>query len=400
MVKRLFLLLVLFSFASFGCAPKKAKVCVSPEDNPPHHYLYGMKDLEKGNISGAIEKFNRAIYCDSKFSPAYSAKALAVAIRGTSKKEINYRETDFKEALSLLNKAKKRVKNDSEKFIYDICAMRVYTEIDGEDWLKKVEKHFKDALELENVTSLPYYGGKDAAYYFMGKAYMKAYDFKDAEDMFSKVLSFKASGKWQTLADAAYKKAQKIVRAKAGYTLTDVAKEIATKDNVTRADVCALLVDELKIDRLFLGRIPKKMEISKNEPEFIPADIMNHPFKQEILDVLKWHIRGLECSYDKTTKAYLFRPNSPITRKELALTLEDLLIKLTGDTTISSAYLGVERSPFPDVKPHCAWFNAVMNVTTRGLMEPDLSGEFRPNDYADGADLLLALFKLRSVLNY
>ncbi len=46
-----------------------------------------------------------------------------------------------------------------------------------------------------------------------------------------------------------------------------------------------------------------------------------------------------------------------------------------------------------------AWFNAVMNCTTRGLMEPDISGEFRPDDKVEGAELILALMKLRNIMN-
>ena len=115
--------------------------------------------------------------------------------------------------------------------------------------------------------------------------------------------------------------------------------------------------------------------------------------------MIKWNLRGLEVKYDPLTRAYLFKPQEPIKRKELALVLEDLLIKLTGNENLATAYFGTEKSPFPDVPTTVAWFNAVMNVTTRGLMEPDLSGEFRPDDYVDGAELILALMRLRNVMN-
>ena len=32
-------------------------------------------------------------------------------------------------------------------------------------------------------------------------------------------------------------------------------------------------------------------------------------------------------------------------------------------------------------------------------MEPDLSGAFRPDDYVDGAELILAVMRLRNVMN-
>jgi len=131
----------------------------------------------------------------------------------------------------------------------------------------------------------------------------------------------------------------------------------------------------------------------------VPADILNNMFKPEILIVLKWGLRGLEPLYDKTSKAYLFYPDRGVTRKELAFILEDLLVKITGEKDLATKYFGQKNSPFPDVPSSSSYFNAVMNVVTRGLMEPDLSAAFRPDDYATGAELLLAVLRLRNVMN-
>jgi hypothetical protein len=51
------------------------------------------------------------------------------------------------------------------------------------------------------------------------------------------------------------------------------------------------------------------------------------------------------------------------------------------------------------VGPTVSWFNAVMTVVTRNLMETTLAGEFRPNDPADGAEVLLATRVLKQRLN-
>jgi len=79
--------------------------------------------------------------------------------------------------------------------------------------------------------------------------------------------------------------------------------------------------------------------------------------------------------------------------------LEDILVKLTGDEKIATAYFGQERSPFPDVPATAPWYNAVMNMTTRGLMEPEISGEFRVKDLVDGAEAILAIRVLRQKMN-
>jgi hypothetical protein len=111
------------------------------------------------------------------------------------------------------------------------------------------------------------------------------------------------------------------------------------------------------------------------------------------------NIRGMSAVYDNIHKAWLFKPESPVMRKEFAFMLEDLLIKITGNESMATAMLGNKNSPFRDVPPNVAWYNAVITVTARGLMKPKLSGEFLPDFPVGGAELLLAIFKLRDILN-
>ena len=389
-----FLAFVSFIFACAGPKPKP----VSLEDTPQHHYLQGMEMIDSGDLVGAEQRFDRAIYLDKDYARAYAGKALVYAIRAGSQKDAEHAAVDLKRALDYLKKAKKKAKNDTDKFSVYVTAIRVYTNGHPEGWLDEAKDYYQDAMDLDNVNEgeLIYYQTRAAAPYFMGLAYYKAYAFRKAEDMLGRVLSMKP-GKWHDKADRLYKKVQKIVRASAEYTLTKVARKIAVKDKVGRGDVAALLVDELHLDRFFAGRI--RVRSQEPSPDFIPADVVNHMFKREILIVLKWHVRGLEPQYDPTTKAYLFKPDEPLKRKELALILEDLLIKITGDQSLATKYFGADKSPFPDVPPTVPWFNAVMNVVSRGLMETDISGEFRPDDYVDGAELLLAVMKLRNILH-
>ena len=75
------------------------------------------------------------------------------------------------------------------------------------------------------------------------------------------------------------------------------------------------------------------------------------------------------------------------------------MTKITGDEHIATAYFGQNRSPYPDVSPSSPWFNAVMNAVSRNLMESELSGAFRPEETADGAELLLAVLRLRDAMN-
>lgn len=392
-------LLFLGLILAAGCARHVAK-CTTPEDNPPHHYVRGMELLEQGKTQDAETKFERALYCDESYSPAHSGLAIINAEKAKAQKEPGYRQTDTGKAMEHLKHAKKRAGTSEDKFAYHLAGMRVDTALRFKDWLGDVEDHFKDAMKLNvDERKLLYYDGKEAAPYFMGIAYLESREFQKARDKFSDVLNMKKEGKWNEKADKGWKRVDKIVRAMGGITLGDVGKEIAVRESVNRGDMAALLADELKIDKLFAGRIPVKSEIDKLKAEFTPADVLNHHFKEEALIMMKWGIRGLEPQYDQTTKAYLFKPDGGVTRKEFALVLEDVLVKLTGDEKIATAYFGQEKSPFPDVLPTAPWYNAVMNMTSRGLMEPELSGDFRVNDLLDGAEAILAIRVLRQKMN-
>ncbi|MBI5827281.1 MAG: S-layer homology domain-containing protein [Deltaproteobacteria bacterium] len=383
----------------YGCA-KPAPKCVAPEDNPQHHYLRGMELFEKNKIADAAAKFDRALYCEEGYSPAHSGLAMVEAVKAVGEKNEGYRKVDYDRAFERLKSAYKSAQTPEDEFAYRVASMRVHTVLKPKKWLSDVESDYSKAMKLKtDDRKLIYYDGKEAATYFMGIAYLDGREFQKARDSFGAVLGARREGKWSEPADRGWKKTDKIVRAIGGITLGDVGKEIAVKDSVMRGDMAALLVDEVKIEKLFAGRIPVKSAVDKMKPEFTPADVLNSQFKEEALAMMKWGVRGLEPSYDNTTKAYLFRPDAPVSRKEFALVLEDVLIKLTGDEAMASAFLGHGKSPFPDVQPTSAWYNAIMNVTTRNLMETELSGEFRPDDTVDGAEALLAIRVLRQRLN-
>ncbi|BAI80873.1 conserved hypothetical protein [Deferribacter desulfuricans SSM1] len=399
--KLLLVLSVVVAFMFVSCSKPKT-VCNSPTDNPEHNYFTGMELVEKGDINNANMKFERSIQCDPKYSPGYAGKSLTLAMIANSKTDMGEKQVWVDRSLESLKKAKKYAKNKDQKYIYYVTGIRTYTELRVEDWLDKAKDFYDDAKSIEkdvNFNKLPYYQGPEALEYFMGVAYLKGEEFQKARDSFANVLNMSRQSKWHAPANEMWKKTDKIVRAMAGITVGDVGKKIAVKDEVSRADFAALLVDELRIEKIMEGRIPVKSQIAKMKPEFIPADILNHPFRPEIETILKWNIRGLSPIYDETTKAYLFFPNRPLKRKEFALILEDVLVKLTGDESLPRKYFGQENSPYPDVSPTAPWFNAVMNVVTRGLMETELSGEFRPDDNVDGAEALLAIRVLRQTLN-
>jgi len=394
----LFVLAVLL-IAAGGCSQKVVR-CPAPEDNPAHHYLRGMEALEAGKLELAMEKFDRTVYCDDEFSAAYGGKAMVAAQRAKALSDPRYRDVEARQAREYLEQADDQIDNDNDRFEFLLASLRVATALKGQGWLESAEELYGKALKVPvDEKLLNYYQGKEAASYFMGLAYLEAYSFRKAEDKFRETLDSRKMGKWNAPADQAWKKTSKILRALGGITVGDVGRKIAVKDSVSRGDLTALLVDELKVEQLFAGRIPAKSQVAAMKAEFTPADVLTHPFRDEVLTTMKWKVRGLEPKFDQTTKAYLFKPDDNVTRGELAFILEDVLIKLTGNEKLATAFFGQDRSPFPDVKSTSPYYNAVLNMTSRGIMEGDLSGDFRIAEPVDGAEAILAIRMLQQKIN-
>ena len=392
----LILLVLLVGFGISGCSTQP-KMGVGVMDNAWQQYTQGMMILEDGKPDDAMRKFERALGLIDDFSPALAGKSLVIALRASEQDDEDHRQVDADKALELLDKAEDSAESPQERFIYHVAAIRLHLVLQGKRWLKKASNNHKDALDIDDLdtSTLPYYQNRFAADYFMAVAQYR-YDFRQAEPLLKKVVGSRDAGKWTKKANKMYEKVHKITRAASYHTLSGVALKVAILDEVSRGDVAALMVSELKLDSLFAGRI--RVRSQEKEAEFTPADMLDHPFKDEVATIMKWNVRGLSPIYDSTTRAYLFKPQIIVNRKDLALMLEDVLIQITGQEKIASQSIG-QNSPFPDVTSTVGWFNAVMTVTTRGLMKPKLSGEFQPDDPVTGADLLLAIVTLRDVLN-
>jgi len=392
------MILALGAAALSSCSTVQPK-CIDAEDSPSHHYLAGMNALEEARTTAAQEKFERALYCDESFSIAHAGMAIVSAEKIKAQTDADFRGVESERVAEELKKAKKSADRPDQYFDYYAAVIRSDTLMKQKKWLDDAEDAYSDGSKLKvDELNLTYYQGTEALPYFMGVAWLEGMEFQKARDSFSTVLNAKLEGKWHEKADKGWKRVDKIMRAMGGITIGDVGKIIAAKEKVSRADLAALLIDEMKIEKLLAGRIPVASQTARTAV-FTPADITSHPFKEEVLTLMKWNVRGMEPKYDETTRAYLFMPSDSVTRGEMALILEDVLIKLTGDEKLATAYFGQERSPFPDVRPSSNLFNAVMNMTTRSIMESELTGEFRISEPVDGAEALLAMRMLKQKMN-
>jgi tetratricopeptide (TPR) repeat protein len=376
----MFFVVIVLGVFIVSCGPKAVKP-VSEMDTPDHHFYTGMKFLDQKMYPDAKGEFDRALALNPNYSKALAGNGLVAAYMG-----------DFKAANESMKQAWKFAKKDDEKIFVHVGKIRVYTLSKAEKgWLKGAKSEFDQAIKIDPKSP--------AAYYFMGIAYKTALDFANAGQMFKQVIDFDRD--YVKEADAEWNLTQKIQRAMPG---TITGKKIAILERINRADAAALFMEELKIDALYKKKTVKTFDTSFKDPEQAKAkasaplatatDIANYPLKADIEGILRIGVRGLETYPDGS-----FHPNDMVDRATYAMMIEDILIKMSGDNSLATKFIG-SASPFPDLRSDLPYFNAVMVVTSRGIMEAkDLSsGEFAPQGPVPGVDALLIIRKLKEEL--
>lgn len=321
----------------------------------------GWKFLEENRYTDAQREFEMAIRQNVRGASPRIGLALVFAYQGKGA-----------EAGSTLKASEMLAKTKEDKLEYHASAIRLHTILHtAQGWLNECKRHFNDGMSISNKYGL--------LQYRMAKAYVAANELSSAQDLLAQVVAMNID--LSATADREWKRVQKVLRASPA---TRTGAGIAMQDRISRADLCALLASELSIEKLFKTDAPKK-EVAE------PTDIQQHRLRQDVLSVLQWGIRGLEVGTEGR-----FSPDAPVKRAEIAFVLEDILIKATGDRSTATRFIGTNTSPFSDVSATYAWFNSIMTVTSRGILEPQTNGKFSPDTPVEGADALLAVRKLAS----
>ena len=381
-IGKVFTIFVLFAAVMLiaSCGPK-ARVATSQLDTPEHHTYTGLKLLGEEKYADAQREFELAIQLDAKYSKGYTGIGLVKIYTG-----------DFNAALDYLKKGWNKANTDEDRVFVYVSRIRYYTQSKIEKkWLKLAKNQFDDVIKLDPRHA--------PAYYFMGLAYKAGLDFNMAGQMFTKVLELKSE--YVAEADIQWNFLQKVQRAMPG---TTTGKQIALVERLTRADAAALFMEELKIDVLYKKRTPKTFDASFKDPEKAAAkpvkitakDIADHPLRTDIEGILQLGVRGLENYPDGN-----FHPGELVTRAAYAMILEDILIKVTGNNSLATKFIGA-TSPFPDLRADLPYFNAIMVVTSHGIMEAKdmTTGEFAPLSPVAGVDALLIIRKLKDELKF
>jgi tetratricopeptide (TPR) repeat protein len=366
-----------------ACGPK-AMAPKAELDTPSHHVKNGNKLLKSNKIDAAFREFNRAKELDPKYSPAYVGLGLVHGFKD-----------QYEDGFQSLKMADRYAEGKEQSLAVNVGYMRLYlmgAEKVEKNWLNEVENRFYKAIRIIPDEPEPYY--------YMGIAYKKSYQFLKAASQFVKVLELDKG--YVAEADHEYAVIQKIQRAMPG---SEIGKKIALLDKITRADAAALFIEELGIDEIFKRRAPKQYDVDFKSPDKAPSagqyvrtpaatDIENHVLKADIDAVIAIGIKGLQPFPDHT-----YKPEKIITRAEYAMMVEDILIKITGDESLATQFIGT-RSPFPDLRSDLPFFNAAMVCTTRNILETRnvATGEFDPMGAVSGAEALLSIRALKSQL--
>ena len=380
-------------FFLISCGPK-VRVAVNQLDTPGHHTFTGLKLLDQEKYADAKREFEMATQLDAKYSKAYTGMAL-----------VNIYTSNFNAASDNLALGLKNAKDTDEKLFVNVGKIRYYTlSKSDQKWLELAKNQFDEAVVTDPKQT--------PAYYFMGLAYKEALEFNLSGQMFAKVIQLKTDH--MADADAQLKFLQKVQLA---MPATETGKKIALVERITRADAAAIFMEELKIKDLYNKPTPKvldtplketeKVSTEVKETEKVPIDapppvpvkllakdIADHPLKTDIEGILEIGVRGLENDPKGN-----FNPGEVLSRGEYAMMLEDILIKLTGEKDLAARYVN-SKSLFPDVPADMPYFNAIIAVTSRGIMEAKntKTGEFLPLKPVTGVDALLIIRKLKEKL--
>ena len=368
----LFFILLLLS----ACGPKPIER-QSPLDTAENQYRRGLTSLERGDVIGAQRAFERARMLDAEYPGIYVGYALVAMQRGDffrAHKELElalHKDNDFIDALIAQGRLRTRQGTtrgeNPKKWLPD--ALRAY---------KKAEDKAPDYPPI---------------HYYRGQSYLDAQNLPLARQAFTRLIEVNRG----PLVHQAMQKVEQIQMVERAAPGTSVGIKIGLADQISRAELAVLLLEELKIDVLIQKRGTDRGESSFRSPDHqsgsvpIAADIDHSWAKPWIEEILALGVPGLELFPDQT-----FQPNQPLTRANYAMVNQGVLVLLSGDRTLPTRYIG-EPSRFPDVRGDFYAYNAIALSTERGFMSADKrTGQFYPERNVSGAEALLTIRELQN----
>ncbi|MDY0017988.1 MAG: S-layer homology domain-containing protein [Candidatus Delongbacteria bacterium] len=389
-MKKIIILLSAVTMVMFlGCS-KETRKSESVLDNPDMHISMGMKFFNEGSYDEAKKEFDDAIKIDWKKEDkagAYAGLGMYYAVKGDKKKAFD----NAKEAIDLNSKL------PLANTCYGRTIMFANRGIDGDEWIEDAYKFFDKAIKLAD--ELRDNKALAEAHYFKGIASKSAYKFGAAKESFAEVVKMK--GLYATEANREWEIVQMIERARPG---TKVGAKVALLDQVGKAEIAVLFIEEMKIEQVLAKREKKEYDntfVSPDDPlkyteaeqaKALANDIEGHWAKSWIKTVIEKGV--MENAPD-----HKFYPDKKITRAEYSLMLLRVMVMITGDESLYTKHFGETASMFNDVRTDHYAYNAMAVCASRGIMKANMNGEFELNKTVSGAEALLIIRDFQNALS-
>lgn len=367
----------------FQCAGPKERKAESVLDTPEYHYNQGLKFLNSNDLTNAEREFGLAKSLKEDFAPAYEGLAVVAIEKG-----------DLKKAEELIDEALSR---DGDWVPAVVARGRLLTAKEQyEDAVEEFEDALDDVADAKTVKDKKTV--RKDAYYYMGVAYKRWGKYIEAQTSFQKIMDIDNT---DTRAMVAIKELAEYQAAVAGQS--PELKKIAAQKEITRADVAVLFVTELPLEKIFRkspaqqsvkfqapdqGVMGKKEENSPQK-DWWPTDVSNEHWAKSFID------KALETGIIQKYPDDTFHPDQTVNRAEFAMLIQHFLVKAYDDKSIQTKHFG-DASPFADVLNTSPVFNAVMVVSSRGIMPGMDDGTFRPLQVVSGAESLNIIRNLKS----
>jgi len=356
--------LIFILFLVFSCGPKRREKG-GITDTPEMHYNEGMKFINTQQYTKAYNEFKLATTLDPDYAPAYEGMAYAYLGEG----KLESAERAAKTSIS---------KGDDYWKGYNALGKVYLAMNENKDALKRFEKAFK--INENSIVA-----ARNAGY-----ALFKMGEYQEARQWYNIAFEIKANDK---VTMDYLDELNEMQKAQAG--MGKIAKKISSHNKVTRADIAALFVDELNLGKHFkeekkhgfVGYGEKKKTIEDSNIPDVPQDHWAYSF---INKIVKYGIMDLANDGN-------FHPNKEITKANYAVFISRILIKFKDNEKLATKYIG-SPSPYKDVPNSHYAFNGIMICVNKGILTPEISGIFGLNDDVPGRNAVMAIKKLKLLL--
>ncbi len=353
-----FLLCVTLLVFLSGCGEK-----VTPEneaDTPANHYAAGMHKLDDGDAEGAEKEFRRALALDDDAPCGHTGLAF-LALAGK----------DYGEALKC---ARKALKCDGDFPDAHIALGYTLTVRKHGDWFAGAEAALLEALELDP--------GNQRGLFCTGECYLKEGRYDDALGYYGQAADL--DGPFTRRAES---RLELVSKVRDDPPRPGVSWTLILEETLDRAGLCVLLAEEFDILAVLEAWAGGGDAVDQ------PSDTGRNRWRRWIGEVLPLGLQGLSVLPDGR-----FYPGRALTRAQCAEICQDIIIRYTGESSLSSRYSD-GPSPFHDLRDDFYAYNAIRLCVELAVLEPREDGRFDARGTVSGLDALEMLRNLDRALD-